>query len=289
MADIEYLNEIRAERINDLVNHGKNANFTQYDNELSFIYDYKSKKRIPAYPHIQPEAKFLLLILKSYCIENKYYCFPGREHLSDVTGFSASSINRYLATLEMYDLIDILVFESGIRRKNVFIINTLDKGQCAEDILFHGDNQPQSLKPRTIRPEYSIEEIINIISINDSRYIFIGHKKMLPKKTQPRDSGGKFTDGQIDRHTTVKLTATRRSNLPCNYIDLKEIEFKEIVSKKYKIIHTAEIMGLPCKFRDDKIVWYQNHEYMAEDFVNNFPDHPISIIASKIYEFSKMS
>ena len=206
----------RIEQFIEYEKQGLNYNFGHYDWELLFVYDYELRRRVIAFPHISHSAKHLYVMLKSYLIETKDFCFPDQKSLAALMGCSISSITKYLKELQKYDLIQILKFKYGNQNKNVYVINRVDKINTIKRILIFKDNQPDDLKPVVQMPEFEVDEIVNFLKEKTGNiFNYVGISNIVKTKTPSRDKKGRFTSSK-NKHNAVDKFVDKSKNIVNN-------------------------------------------------------------------------
>jgi len=187
---------IKFDKFLEYEKQGLSYNFGHYDWELLFVYDYEKRRRVVSFPHISHCAKHLYVILKSYLIEQKDFCFPDQKSLADLMGCSISSVVKYLKELETFDLITILKFKYGSQNKNIYLINRVDKVNTIKEVLSFKKNQGYDLKPQVVKPKITIDEIIDFLKERTGNsYRFIDKKRKRNAKPAQRDNNGRFING----------------------------------------------------------------------------------------------
>ena len=206
----KYKREAHCRKLQESKETGVNTNFTQIDNELIFVYDPESGGRYAAFPHIPGPVKYLYVVLKTCCINDKDFCYPTREYLADITGYSVKSIERYLEVLEKHHLISITQYRCGSKIKNVYIVNRIDKLKTYENLIFFKNQQPETFSPSTDSPDISYSHIAKrLYEYTGDTWVYAGEKSQKEKRQQERDARSRFSQktdsedinnhGQIDR------------------------------------------------------------------------------------------
>lgn len=322
IADIKHKKRIESYQRSE--DEGKSYNFGQFDWELVQIYDYEKRKRIIAFPHITYHVKYLYMILKSFLIDNKAWCYPDKSTLAAHMGCSEKSIDRYLEDACKFELIKILHFKFGSRIKNVYVVNRIDKIKTTENVLFYGENQPDFFKPSTIEPEFTVQKIIEYFeNMTKYKYKYAGEKVFSQKKDIQRGENGRFAShgkfdggekrvepavdphgqidggeitkdpvdnshGKFDGGAMDKSTVVPPSNLPYKNnesdIDVNDRE-RDCSEKPYKIIHKMKYQANYYIFCSDRMIRSGDRQWPFEFIIKEFPEeHPVRIKSESLWK-----
>lgn len=228
MSSLSYLHDVnhvtRLQRIRANDKEGKDSYYMRYDDFLSHYYDYYTQKIQPAFVHIPSYSKVLYMHLRKYTTERDFVWIK-IETLAAMTDKCPKTISNHLKVLEKNGFIKILRFKSGVRYKNVYAVNRLDKEATLR--LLTDTRGGKDHKPVFKKAFYTIEQIIATLKAETGiEYFYLKKDDRQFQRISDGKNKGQFVSYKVDK--PKKAVKSYKQNGSQSYSQILQF-FKNVI------------------------------------------------------------